>query len=124
MSNEVRTFLSSYNPEVRKLASQARELIFSLVPNAQEKVRPGWKVIHFSLGGKMKDIFCGIGPQKTYIGIFLPRAVDLDDPKSLLEGTGKKMRHVKIKTAEEMKNPALKSLIAAAAALTRSEQQK
>src|SRR5436853_7899157 len=102
MSDDVRTFLSNYNHEVRKLAAQASELIFSLVPNAQEKVRPGWKVIHFSLGGKMKDIFCGIGPQKTYVGIFLPRAVDLADPKSLLEGTGKKMRHVKIKTAEEI----------------------
>src|SRR5437773_237153 len=76
MSNEVRALLSSYSSEVRKLAAQAQELIFSLVPDAHsvsltwEKVRPGWKVIHFGLSDKLKDQFCGIGPQKTYVGIF------------------------------------------------------
>ena len=38
----------------------------------------------------------------------------LDDPAGLLEGTGKRMRHVKLRRAEEVNTAALTELITAA----------
>jgi len=46
------------------------------------------------------------------IGFFL--GADLSDPKRLLEGAGKRMRHVKVKPGEELDSAALSTLMMAA----------
>lgn len=46
------------------------------------------------------------------VGFF--RGADLDDPAGLLEGTGKRMRHVKLRWAEPVDADALSALIATA----------
>ncbi len=46
------------------------------------------------------------------VGFF--RGVDLDDPAGLLEGTGIRMRHVKIRWGQPVNEAALSELIAAA----------
>jgi len=121
MSDDVHGFLSHYSPEVRVLALKLRELILSLVPYAQEKVYSGWKTIGYSCGGGMKGQFCAIGPQQGRVNLYFSRGVDLDDPGGLLEGSGKKMRHLKIRAPEDVQAEALKRLIIAAAARARSQ---
>ena len=39
------------------------------------------------------------------------RGVELDDPKGILEGTGKKVRHIKFENMEDVKKPGVKSLL-------------
>jgi hypothetical protein len=46
------------------------------------------------------------------VGFFF--ATDLDDPAGLLEGAGKRMRHVKVRWGEPVNDAALNELIAAA----------
>jgi len=46
------------------------------------------------------------------VGFFL--GMDLPDPKKLLQGSGKRMRHVKVKPGEEPDSVALQALIDAA----------
>ncbi len=68
----------------------------------------------------MKDGICGIGPQKAHVNLIFLRGTELDDPQKLLEGTGKKGRHVKIKKINEIDSKDLKFLIIKAANLTKS----
>ena len=117
MSTDVQELLRGYDPEVRDLALGARELILRLAPEACEKVYVGWKTIGYSRAGGMKDQFCAIGPQGTYVSLYFNRGADLPDPSGLLEGTGKKMRHVNIRAAREIRSKPLASLIKAAARL-------
>jgi hypothetical protein len=56
-----------------------------------------------------------------YVGVFRAHAsvgffygTELDDPKGLLEGTGKRMRHVKLRPGADLDSAALDVLIAAA----------
>ena len=42
------------------------------------------------------------------------RGAELPDPSGLLEGTGKGMRHVKLRHAKDLKVPAVKALLRAA----------
>jgi hypothetical protein len=49
------------------------------------------------------------------------RGTSLPDPAKLLEGTGKNLRHVKLRTKEDLRKPALKRLIQAAARLNKKE---
>ena len=46
------------------------------------------------------------------VGFFL--GAELPDPRHLLEGTGKRMRHVKVRPGQELDSTALSALIKAA----------
>jgi hypothetical protein len=61
--------------------------------------------------------FISIGPQKTYVNLYFMNGVNLPDPSALLEGNGKRLRHVKIRRAQDLENRALHTLIRKAATL-------
>jgi len=52
-----------------------------------------------------------IGVQKSHVNLGFYHGASLNDPAGLLEGTGKKLRHVKVRNMTEAKNPAIKKLI-------------
>jgi hypothetical protein len=54
------------------------------------------------------------------VGFFL--GAQLADPAGLLEGTGKSMRHVKLRPGDDIDREALAALIQAAYARVRSQQ--
>lgn len=120
MSDDLNLMLGQYDAGIRELAMQTCEFIARAIPKAEQKVYAGWRTIGFSLAGTMASQFCAVGPQQKYVNIYLMRGTELDDPKALLEGSGKKMRHVKIKDAKELKNAALKTLIKDAAKLAQA----
>jgi hypothetical protein len=63
-----------------------------------------------------------IGPQKGYVNLYFMNAVELQDPKGLLEGTGKRLRHVKITNPGGLiKTRALHTLIRQAARLAKEK---
>jgi hypothetical protein len=107
----VDTFLKGYSPQVREIAVKAREVILSVVPDATEKVYPGWKVIQYAIGADMKSVFAAISPQRERVNLGLAKGVDLPDPDGLLEGDGKAIRHVKLTSPEAAGAPALRDLV-------------
>jgi hypothetical protein len=56
---------------------------------------------------------------KEHVTFIFLRGAALPDPEGLLEGTGKSVRHVKMRTVEDLKRPALKKLIVEAAKLNK-----
>src|SRR3982074_3987683 len=92
----VDTFLKAPPPPVSEIAVKAREAILSVMPEATEKVYPGWKVIQYGAGADMKSVFAAISPQRERVNLGLANAVDPPDPAGLLEGEGKAIRHVKL----------------------------
>ncbi len=117
MAKEFEALLSEHDPGVREIAAALRKTVAALVPIAKEKVHPGWKVVGYSFGGGMKAQFCALGPQSSYVNVYLMNGADLEDPEGLLEGKGKGMRHVKVRSVKDAASPALKALIRQAAAL-------
>ncbi len=107
----VDTFLKGYSPQVREIAVKAREVILSVVPNATEKVYPGWKVIQYGAGADMNSVFAAISPQRERVNLGLAGGVDLADPEGLLEGDGKAIRHVKLTSPEAAGTPAVRELV-------------
>lgn len=107
--------LAHYSEDVAELTLHACELIRRILPGASEKVNLGWKNISFGTGPGMDEQVFSVGPQRAHVNIYLSGA-DLLDPAGLLSGTGKRMRHVKIRTAAELDDPALHELLRAAQA--------
>ncbi|MBI5671023.1 MAG: DUF1801 domain-containing protein [Chloroflexi bacterium] len=52
-------------------------------------------------------------PYQNHVNLGFARGVSLPDPAGLLEGTGKKARHVKLRTAEDVDNLAVRELLEA-----------
>ncbi len=98
------------------LAQELRRLMKTTVPGTKESVNP-WKIPTFESNGPM----CFFSVGKNHVTFGFLRATSLPDPAKLLEGTGKNLRHVKLKTIEDVQNPALKKLIQAAARLNKKE---
>jgi len=122
MSDEIDRFLEAYPPDIRDLTHQVRALIASVTPNADEYLKLGWKVIWYGFGPKMPDQFAVVMPTRNHVGLGFAYGRDLPDPKGKLEGTGKRMRHVKLRTAADAEDPAIAALLRAQVALLRAER--
>jgi len=116
----VDTFLKGYSPQVREIAVKAREVILSVMPDATEKVYPGWKVIQYGAGVDMKSVFAAISPQRERVNLGLANGAGLPDPEGLLEGTGVGIRHVKLTSPEAAGAPAVRELVQGALTATRN----
>jgi len=116
----VDTFLKGYSPQVREIAVRAREVILSVMPDATEKVYPGWKVIQYGAGADMKSVFAAISPQRERVNLGLANGAGLPDPEGLLEGTGVGIRHVKLTSPEAASAPAVRTLVQGALTATKN----
>lgn len=65
----------------------------------------------------MKDQFTAIELLKKRVNLEFPQGVELSDSDNLLEGTGKRFRHVKIHNKEIAQSPEVSELIKLAAKL-------
>lgn len=58
-----------------------------------------------------KDRVFSIIPYKNWINLQLWNGAELDDPDTLITGTGKRLRHVKCRTLEDATSEKLESLV-------------
>ena len=105
---------------LRPIANALRETIFEVDQNTCEVVRLGDRAATYGVGPrKMIDGYAYILPYKKWVNLGFYQGVDLADPTGLLEGTGAKMRHVKIRSVDDAKRPDVRALIRAALAKRR-----
>jgi len=93
-----------------------RSLVKRTLAGCEEYVNP-WKIPSFDSNGTV----CGFMTGKEHVTFIFLRGAALPDPEGLLEGTGKSVRHVKVRTTADVKKPALKKLIVEAARLNKRE---
>ena len=97
---------------LKPIARELRKIILDIDPTACEVIRLGDKAATYGVGPKkMSEGYCHIIPHKAWVNLGFYQGAHLTDPKSLLEGTGKNIRHIKIHSLEATKQPAIKSLI-------------
>ena len=112
MADVVKEFLSSYPEEIRKISEDLRKMARNAMPGAHEFLY--YDAINYSLSDSPLGRICYISPMERYVTIGFLFGAKLDDQRHLLEGSGKRARHIKIRTLEEGKNPALRELVKAA----------
>ena len=97
---------------VRPIATVLREGAFEVDPNTYEVVRLGDRAATYGVGPrKMIDGYAYILPYKSWVNLGFYQGADLADPNGLLEGTGKKMRHMKIRSLEDANRSSVRALI-------------
>lgn len=98
------------NAEVKSLAQASYDWISAQAPHLGQMTRWGYPSF---VGNSTLISVCG---HKQYVNIQFHKGSALADPHKLLEGNGKGMRHVKIRTPSDLDQPGLKELVQGAIA--------
>ena len=103
---------------VQPIAIALREKVFEVDTNACEVVRLGDRAATYGVGPrKMIDGYAYILPHKRWVNLGFYQGAHLPDPEGLLEGTGARMRHVKVHSIQDADRPAVRTLLEAALGL-------
>ncbi|HEX8637964.1 MAG TPA: DUF1801 domain-containing protein [Pyrinomonadaceae bacterium] len=115
MNQEFNEFLEPFTPEVQEISLCLRSLIFKNAPDIFENIYSNMKIVRYGVeDNKLEGIVCHIAPLKSAVNFGLYRGAVLPDPSKLMEGTGKMLRHVKVKNVAEAESAALRTLLKAA----------
>ena len=107
--------LSLTEEPLRPVVRALRATVLEVHADACEVVRLGDRAATYGVGPrKMIDGYAYILPHAAWVNLGFYRGAELPDPESLLEGTGARMRHVKVRTVDDARRPALRALVAAA----------
>jgi hypothetical protein len=109
-------YVEKQGPKLIGVAEGLRRLVKKTVSGSTESVNP-WGIPAFESNGPMCFFMIG----KNHVTFGFLRGTSLADPEKLLEGTGKNLRHVKLRTVEDLRRPALKKLVVAAAKMNKKE---
>jgi len=123
----VKEFLSNYPDQIRMITEELRHMARRAMPRAREFLY--YDAVNYSLSDSPLERICYISPAQNQVTLGFLFGAHLDDQHHLLQGIGKRARHIKIRTLEEAKNPALKGLVKAAwndgaASISSIKQQK
>ncbi len=103
---EVDEYISKLPWQQQEIASAVRKLVLGASPRLEETVK--WGKPWFCCSD---ETICYIAAQKDYVNFGFARGSELPDPEELLEGTGKGMRHIKLKTMKDVRRKPLTALV-------------
>ena len=110
---QITKFLKPFDSELSCLAQQLRDHLKKETKPTIELVGDSTISVNIGYGFTEKawDCFCAIIVYSKHINISFPSGAFLSDPNGILKGTGKRIRHIKIKNINDINNPAVKNLL-------------
>lgn len=102
------------DPVLHEIVRGLQALVREVVPEVEETINP-WGIPTFELNGPL----CYFMIAAKHITFGFTRGTSLSDSKGLLEGTGKNLRHVKLRKVEDLSKDGLRQLVEEAARLNR-----
>ena len=98
---DVDRLLAEHPPELQAIERALRATIWREFPEAVEQVDFGNKLIAFGRSMKMRGLLFAIIAHKTWVNLQLADGAELPDPDGIIEGTGKRIRHVKVRSVAD-----------------------
>ena len=106
----VTEYIRNVPADLRPTLQAARKTIKQIAPKATETAWRTWPIRY-----RQDDLYVvAVGNYPRWISVFFFRGGELDDPDAVLEGTGKLMRHIKLREPKDASRPALKRMLARA----------
>ena len=93
--------LDATAPAVADIARALRLTVLEGFPGAVETFDPADGLLAIGTGRSMRDFSFAIIPHKAHVNLQLADGVDLPNPDGQIEGTGKRVRHVKVRSVED-----------------------
>lgn len=117
--------LADLPPAVSPIIKAARATVRSVAPRAEEiacqSARPRspsmmWKLVRYAVDG---EVVVTIGTFTKHASMFFARGSELDDQHGVLEGAGKKLRYITLRTAADAKQTSVSKVLREAFALAK-----
>jgi hypothetical protein len=105
--------LAPHAPDIQAAARTLRRLIEEELPRVAEQVDFGNRLIGFGHSMRMRDLLFAVIPHTAHVNLQLADGVDLPDPTGIVEGTGKRIRHTKVRSAAIAERDDVRALIRA-----------
>ncbi len=99
---------------VAELDSAVVEMVLEICPDVAFVPKYGGKLFE-AVAGDPSTQFGGHFFYKNHMSIEFTHGADLMDPVGILQGSGKRRRHLKIRSLQELQAPAIRDMIAQAA---------
>ena len=106
-------FLKPYDREVRDLALQLRALMLEEMAPCYENIYDAYSAVAIGYGtsDRLSDGIFHIAVYAKGVNLGFNEGATLDDPKGILEGSGNRIRHIKMKTPADIARPEIRSYI-------------
>jgi hypothetical protein len=108
---EFETLLASSSAPIAATARALRSAVQDAIPSAVQMVDAPDRLLAFGTGQKLRDMLFAIIPHTGHVNLQLADGADLPNPGGLIEGTGKRVRHIKVRSVEVAGSPAVRAII-------------
>src|SRR5262245_8609089 len=100
-------------PEIQALAWRIRALILDVMPAAVEvlSIRDRTAIYGHNPAMRDRDQLVYIALPRGWARLGFYYGSELSDPAGLLEGEGKRLRHIKVRSEADLQSPAVRELV-------------
>ena len=107
-------FLDKYTPAIANLARACLEKMRARLPGAVQLVYDNYNALAIGFGPseRASEAIFSIALYPRWVTLFFLQGVGLPDPRRLLKGSGKVVRHIVLASAADLDRPAIRDLMA------------
>ncbi len=117
------TLFERSTPPVREIFVALQALVREVMPDANEQLDLPDRLVAFGFGPpgsvRMSGLAVALIPHTAHVNVQLADGAVLADPAGMVEGTGKRIRHVKCRSIADVARPPLRTLLEEQARLRR-----
>ncbi len=106
-------FLKPYDRAIQKLALDLRTLVLEEMAPCHENIYDAYSAVAIGYGSsdRLGDGVLHIAVYSSGVNLGFNDGATLDDPRGILKGTGKRIRHISLKTPADLERPEIRSYI-------------
>jgi hypothetical protein len=121
-NQRLHAFLARYEPAIAEQAHAVRARLQQCFPSGFELIYDNYNALVVGYGPSVRasDAVLSIAVYPRWVTLFFLDGVRLDDPGGLLSGSGKRVRNLRLDSADDLDLPAVRKLIEEAMAPAQS----
>jgi hypothetical protein len=119
-------FLKPYDGAVQKLALDLRQLVLEEMAPCHENIYDAYSAVAIGYGSseRLSDGVFHIAVYTKHVNLGFNDGATLDDPLGILEGKGNRIRHISIRTPDDLARPEIRAYIRRARRVTIDDARK
>ena len=123
---ELIKFLKPYDRAIQMLALELRKIVIDELAPCHENIYDAYSAVAIGYGSseRFSDGICHIAVYTANVNLGFNDGASLDDPEGALLGSGKRIRHLSLKTQADLARPEIRLFLRRAVVLARSDASK
>ena len=110
---QIEAFVAKYSPGIAAQLRDARTRLRVFFPQGFELVFDNYNALVFGISptARSQDAFISVAGYPRWVTLFFLHGAQLHDPRGLLEGEGKQVRNIRLKSAEDINQTDVQAII-------------